>query len=250
MFKDKKRLYIISAVVIVLLITVTVGAVLVIKSNKKLDNTENKTEDADTSTEQEDSNKSSLPDWESVDSSVALAEIQAAAQVWSADVKFLSCSGVPVAYITEDMTTYLGGKNGATSSWSCFVYSPSLKQDTTVGWNKGETKVSQPHVTWGQSEFEIDPNTRSFFDPSVFISTKAVYDILLDNGLDFEASYVSFNFGLSDGLNTYGSQVIWQINEYSRTKLEDPEDEYSQGKREKIYYVDGTTGEVLQAIVL
>lgn len=237
MDKKKKKLLLIILISVVTVLLVAIVVILLVKKSG--------TKDDDSGTNV--SSTKNTPTYELVDSDTVFPLIVAAAKEWASDAQFLNCSGTVIQYKDGSATLYYGGEDGKQPSWSCFIYSKSLKQDTTVRWSKGVATVNSASYTWGQSEYEANPDERDFFDPVDFVNTKDVYELLISSGLNIESSYITYNFGLSEVLGAYGDDVIWQVNEYSRDTFEDPTDEYSQGLRVKVHYVDGVSGGLMKS---
>lgn len=230
MDKKKKKLLIIIAIIIAILAIGISTTLVLINKNKQA---KNLTE--------------SIPTPAMVDSTDAFFYMKKFALEWAPDVQYLSCSGVVTPYEINGEQIYVGGEDGKMPAWSCFIYSKSLKQDATIRWTDGTIYVDGGTTIWGQSEFEADPDARNFFNPEGFVNSKDIYAKIISSGIDFSTSYVTYNFGLSDVQREYGNTPVWQVNEYSRSILEDPTREYSQGLRTRINYLDGASGNLLKS---
>ncbi len=230
MDKKKKKLLIIIAIIIATLaIGTSITLVLINKNKQAKDLAE------------------SIPTPAMIDSTDAFFYMKKFALEWAPDVQYLSCSGVVTPYEINGKQIYVGGEDGKMPTWSCFIYSKSLKQDATVRWMDGTVYLDGGVVTWGQTEFEADPDVRNFFNPEGFVNSEDIYTKMISSGLDFNSSYITYNFGLSDVQREYGNTPVWQVNEYSRSKLEDPTNEYSQGLRTRVSYLDGISGNLLKS---
>lgn len=227
----RKKLLIIALLCLVVSAVIITGSILLAK---RLNNEQSQNANLITS----------LPEYESIDSATAFALMKKNSEEWAPDVQYVSCSGTVLPYTTpKGEKIYAGGEDGKMPAWSCAIYSKNLKQDSTIRWSEEVLYLDGATYTWGLSASEIDPDTRNFFIPSEFLNSKDVYDILIASGFDFTSSYITYNFGMDQGSTAYGSQPVWQINEYSRDISD------SQGEIIKIDYID-RTGTLLKSVAL
>ncbi len=249
--EEKKPFPLLLVIVALLGIAVVVGGLFILTSSSKDETDSNTSGKSPTvAVKPSDSVKEEvkLPEYESVGSAKALDEIVKSAQEWGGDVKFVTCSGLVLPHRVGDVQYYIGGNDGTFPLWSCTVYSPSKKQDTEVEWYKGTVEVKEPHTTWGApgaSAYEQDPDSRIFYDPEVFTDTTTLIPLLKEQGVDFSNEYITFAFGFYGAQKIYSSKPVWQVDVYSRNEKDDPTDKYSQGKKLRMIFIDGPSGEVL-----
>jgi len=236
MEKKKKKLLIIILLALLLTSVIIVGTILLVRRGN---NTQANTQEETTQT-------ITLPEYESTDSATAFAAMLTAAKEWASDVKVVTCYGSVYPYTKDSLTYYIGGTDGKSPAWGCVIYSKKLKQDTTVSWERGTVSVKEAYTTWGIAKYEEDPDARDFFTLTDFLNSKDIYDILISSGLDFKNDYITYNLGMYNALDLYGDKPVWQINEYSRSVLDDPTNTYSQGKMVKIYYLNASDGSLLK----
>ena len=171
-----------------------------------------------------------------------------AATSWSPDAKFISCSGQWTQFQSDSVTYFIGFEKGAFYKWSCFIYSASKHQDTIIIWQSGKVTTNTAHITYTGAKSEHDPNKRNFYDPAKFISSQIAYQTAVAAGFNDKKNYQSLSFGMSGAQGLYGKTSVWELHEYSLNELDSSVTENPQGKWLKIYYIDGTSGMILQTI--
>jgi hypothetical protein len=187
-----------------------------------------------------------LPHYQLADSPLAFPALIAAARVWAADTKFVTCSGTGTIYTQDGNKYYLGFDKGAFYKWVCVIYSPDKHQDTLVEWQGGRATVSSPIMTYTGALNEANPNTRAYYELDKFVSSQLAYQTVLANGFNDTADYQDLSLGQSAAQQLFETAPVWEVHEYSRTIPNIPDDPSSEGKLTKTYFIEGTTGVLLQ----
>lgn len=168
-----------------------------------------------------------------ISSNSALAQIYATAMNWAADAKTISCNGSATISVN---TAIYGYNQGKFANWTCFFYSESLQQDTTVSWKNDTTELKQAHVTYTGASGEINPDERIFYNISDFGSSDEIVSLAINNGFNLEQNFPGIGFGSYTVREKYADRAVWELREFDRTN---PENEV------RIYYFDAKTNELL-----
>jgi len=233
MLKDKRKLLYVVAFVVLLLILILVVVLVVNQNSKNPDTSSNNVSSISSSTSSQESNPRSSSD--------VFPLILERAQAYSEDALVQFYTGV-TPHI-KDTTTYYGTEDGLFSHWFASVYSPSKSETVTLTYSNGEITLGEPTLM-DELAIEYENTVPHWNDASSYISSEEAYQVAVANGLDDTSNYYFMHLGDPVGQIKYPGRCVWRIVENSRTLL----DEYGSGQLVSTYYVDCSTGELLDKV--